>query len=171
MTSGFCDTVCVVALGQHAAARQHGDRVAQPGDDLEVVLHHQDVRPLATRRISARSGRRPHAPCRRSARRAAASAGRAPASWRSRAPACGHRAARRRSVRVAGQPDIVEQFRGALVVLPQHALPTARNRSEPPRCRCSATRTFSSTVRCGNTAEIWKLRTRPSRATSAGACR
>ena len=30
-------------------------------------------------------------------------------------------------------------------------------------------RTFSSTVRCGNTAEIWNERTRPSRATSAGA--
>src|SRR5262245_58787719 len=30
-------------------------------------------------------------------------------------------------------------------------------------------RTFSSTVRCGNTAEIWNERTTPSRATSAGA--
>ena len=29
-------------------------------------------------------------------------------------------------------------------------------------------RTFSSTVRCGNTAEIWNERTRPSRAMSAG---
>jgi len=29
-------------------------------------------------------------------------------------------------------------------------------------------RTFSSAVRCGNTAEIWKERTRPSRAISAG---
>ena len=34
--------------------------------------------------------------------------------------------------------------------------------------RCSAMRTFSSAVRCGNTAEIWNERTRPSRATSAG---
>src|SRR6516164_5469690 len=41
--------------------------------------------------------------------------------------------------------------------------------NEEPRLRCSATRTFSSTVRCGNTAEIWNERTRPSRATSAGA--
>ncbi len=29
-------------------------------------------------------------------------------------------------------------------------------------------RTFSITVKCGKTAEIWKDRTRPSRATSAG---
>ena len=41
--------------------------------------------------------------------------------------------------------------------------------NEPPRWRCSAMRTFSSTVRCGNTAEIWNERTSPSRATSAGA--
>src|SRR5450759_2863490 len=39
---------------------------------------------------------------------------------------------------------------------------------EPPRWRCSAMRTFSSTVICGNTAEIWNERTKPSRATSAG---
>ena len=40
--------------------------------------------------------------------------------------------------------------------------------NEPPRRRCNAMRTFSSTVRCGNTAEIWNERTSPSRATSAG---
>jgi hypothetical protein len=34
--------------------------------------------------------------------------------------------------------------------------------------RWSATRTFSSTVRWGNTAEIWNERTTPRRATSAG---
>ncbi len=34
--------------------------------------------------------------------------------------------------------------------------------------RWSATRMFSSTVRCGNTAEIWNERTTPRRATSAG---
>ena len=33
--------------------------------------------------------------------------------------------------------------------------------NEWPCLRCSATRTFSSTVRCGNTAEIWNERTRP----------
>ena len=43
--------------------------------------------------------------------------------------------------------------------------------NEPPRCLCSAMRTFSSTLRCGNTAEIWNERTTPSRATSAGAKR
>ena len=37
-----------------------------------------------------------------------------------------------------------------------------------PRLRCSATRTFSSTVRLGNTAEIWNERIMPRRATSAG---
>ena len=34
--------------------------------------------------------------------------------------------------------------------------------------RCSATRTFSSTVRCGNTAEIWNERMTPRRAICAG---
>ena len=34
--------------------------------------------------------------------------------------------------------------------------------------RCRAMRTFSSTVRCGNTADIWNERTMPRRATSAG---
>jgi hypothetical protein len=34
--------------------------------------------------------------------------------------------------------------------------------------RCSAARTFSSTVMCGNTAEIWKERTMPRRAVCAG---
>ena len=33
--------------------------------------------------------------------------------------------------------------------------------NEPPRWRCKAMRTFSSTVMCGNTAEIWNERTRP----------
>ena len=34
--------------------------------------------------------------------------------------------------------------------------------------RCSAARTFSSTVMCGNTAEIWNERTMPRRAVCAG---
>src|SRR5260221_1379441 len=37
-----------------------------------------------------------------------------------------------------------------------------------PSPRCNATRTFSSTVRLGNTAEIWNERITPRRATSAG---
>ena len=37
-----------------------------------------------------------------------------------------------------------------------------------PSLRCSATRTFSSTVRCGNTAEIWNERITPRRAMCAG---
>src|SRR5947208_6309892 len=40
--------------------------------------------------------------------------------------------------------------------------------NECPRWRWSASRTFSSTLRCGNTAEIWNERTSPSRAMSAG---
>src|SRR5213593_2961978 len=40
--------------------------------------------------------------------------------------------------------------------------------NEAPRLRWSATRTFSTTERWGNTAEIWNERTRPSRAMSAG---
>src|SRR5258708_1012298 len=35
--------------------------------------------------------------------------------------------------------------------------------NELPRLRCSAMRTFSSTVRCGNTAEIWNERISPRR--------
>ena len=37
-----------------------------------------------------------------------------------------------------------------------------------PSFRCSATRTFSSTDRCANTAEIWNERTTPRRAIAAG---
>ena len=37
-----------------------------------------------------------------------------------------------------------------------------------PSLRCSATRTFSSTVRCGKVAEIWNERTIPLRAICAG---
>ncbi len=42
---------------------------------------------------------------------------------------------------------------------------------EVPSLRCSATRTFSSTVKCGNTAEIWNERTMPRRAICAGGSR
>ncbi|MCY1537671.1 hypothetical protein D9M68_731760 [compost metagenome] len=37
-----------------------------------------------------------------------------------------------------------------------------------PSLRCSAMRTFSSTVSCGNTAEIWNERITPMRAICAG---
>ena len=43
--------------------------------------------------------------------------------------------------------------------------------NEVPSLRCSATRTFSSTVRCGNTAEIWNERMTPRRAMCAGVSR
>ena len=36
------ETSVVVALGQHLAARQHGDAVGEVGDDREIVLDHQD---------------------------------------------------------------------------------------------------------------------------------
>jgi hypothetical protein len=39
---------------------------------------------------------------------------------------------------------------------------------DPPRARWSAIRTFSKTVRWGNTAEIWKERAKPSWTMSAG---
>ena len=39
---------------------------------------------------------------------------------------------------------------------------------ESPRLRCSAMRTLVLTESCGNTAEIWKERTSPSLAISAG---
>jgi hypothetical protein len=48
------------------------------------------------------------------------------------------------------------------------ALPEVEARAE---ARCSAMRTFSSTVRLGNTAEIWNERMMPRRATSAGLSR
>ena len=56
-------------------------------------------------------------------------------------------------VRIANAPLV---FVGYGVTAPE------RNWMWPP------TSTFSSAVRCGNTAEIWNERTRPSRATSAG---
>src|SRR5215510_5484263 len=31
----------VIALGQHAPAREHGDAVGEVGDDAEIVLDHQ----------------------------------------------------------------------------------------------------------------------------------
>ena len=49
------------------------------------------------------------------------------------------------------------------------SLPSERQKSnEWPWCRCNAMRTFSSTVRLGNTAEIWNERTSPIRAIAAG---
>src|SRR6185437_2588852 len=39
---GIARDRAVVTLSQHAAARQDGDRVAQPLHDGEVVFHHQD---------------------------------------------------------------------------------------------------------------------------------
>ena len=44
-----------------------------------------------------------------------------------------------------------------------------QNWNDVPSGCCSAMRTFSIRERCGNVAEIWKLRTSPRRATSAGA--
>ena len=32
----------IVALGEHAPARQHGDAIGEIGDDLQIVLDHQD---------------------------------------------------------------------------------------------------------------------------------
>ena len=40
--------------------------------------------------------------------------------------------------------------------------------NEVPRLRCRPMRTFSRTVRCGNTAEIWNDRITPRRAVCAG---
>ena len=68
------------------------------------------------------------------------------------------------------EPDRGEQFHRPLVEASSTALGRQKS-NEPPRRRCSAMRTFSSTVRCGNTAEIWNERTSPSRATSAGGSR
>ena len=45
---------------------------------------------------------------------------------------------------------------------------SSRNGSEVPSARCRPRRTFSSTVRCGNTAEIWNERMMPRRAICAG---
>ena len=68
--------------------------------------------------------------------------------------ACGHTAVHTASdVNVRRQPDVGDQRRGTVVEHVQRAFERQKS-NEPPRLRWSATRTFSMTVRCGNTADI-----------------
>jgi hypothetical protein len=55
------------------------------------------------------------------------------------------------------KPDVDSSSASARVrrTAPQQRFPSARKSKLAPRARCSARRTFSSAVRCGNTAEIW----------------
>ena len=65
------------------------------------------------------------------------------------------------------EPDGDDQLARAPVQPVEHALRPPELEGGAAR-RCSAMRTFSSTVRCGNTAEIWNERTSPMRAIFAG---
>ena len=137
-------------------------------DHLHVVLHHQD---RAARRTRLDQRRDPidvfvaHA-LRRLVQQHQF---RAPwqAWWRFPARACARRPARPRSCRRRRRAP------------PPPAVPCARieacraSARSPelevtPRARCNAMRTFSNTLRCGKTADIWNERTMPRRATSAG---
>ena len=67
-----------------------------------------------------------------------------------------------------GEADGVDQLARAVVERGAASRSERQKSNECPRLRCSAMRTFSSTVRCGNTAEIWNERTSPMRAIAAG---
>ena len=157
------------ALGQHLAARQHRDAVGQVGDHRQVVLHHQHRAVLGDAPDQRRRALDVLArPCRPSARRAAASPDRARAWWRSPARACGRRAARRPAAR--RRPSRPRRraapSRGRSALRP--SAPSARN-DRTCRATAAAPRARSrARVRCGNTAEIWKERTSPRRATACG---
>ena len=93
----------------------------------------------------------------------------APAWWRSPARACGRRAARpsARSAKSA-RSTCVQQLHRAVVQARQRRLAASRSGTRCRACAAAPTRTFSSTVRCGNTAEIWNERMMPRRAICAG---
>ena len=60
----------------------------------------------------------------------------------------------RRPVDDIGQADIGDQRQRALVEIDRARGVDRQKSNEPPRWRCNAMRTFSSTVSAGNTAEI-----------------
>ena len=74
----------------------------------------------------------------------------------------------RRRAGVASQVDRAQQLERARRSARRASAPGFQKWNEVPSLRCSATRTFSSTVRCGNTAEIWNERMMPRRAMCAG---
>ena len=171
MTRGSFDTAGVVAFGEHLAARQNGDAVGQRGDDRQIVLDHQDraVRGDAAdelrnaldvllRHSRHRLVEKQHFRVERQRR---GDLQRALAAVGEFARANGRRIPTGRLRRASCSAPVVEASTSTR---------SERQKSKlSPRWRCSAMRTFSSAVRCGNTAEIWKDRTRPSRAMSAGA--
>ena len=159
----------VVALGQDLAAREHGDVVGQRRDDRQVVLDHQhgavrrdaadqrgDALDVLVRHAGGRLVEQHHLRIERERRRdlerALAAVGQLDRVRVARTPS----GRRRRSARARARRA-------------RRACASERQKSnEWPRLRCSAMRTFSSTVRCGNTAEIWNERTSPMRAIVAG---
>ena len=160
---------CVIALREHPAAGEHGDAVAQVGDDAQIVLDHQhgavrgrraDQRADALDILVAHAGGRlveqQQFRTERQRRRELERAFAAVRQFGRQRAADKARARRRRS---APPPD--RRARASTRFERQKS-------NECPRRRCKAIRTFSSTVRCGNTAEIWNERPSPSRATSAG---
>ena len=151
----------VVALGEHLAARQHGDacrRGARP--TLRLCSTISTVRLAATRLISAEmrstsSWPMPAVGSSSSIISGSSASVVAISSARLR-PYGSSTAASPRERRRARPP---RSARALARRAPPGPAPSARSRTSRPRCRWSAMRTFSSTVRCGNTAEIWNERT------------
>ena len=145
-------------------------RSAMPRDHVHVVLDHQDGAPGRDFLDQLRDAvARPRGPC--------------PAVGSSSSISSGSMRQRRgdfqRALAAVGQVDR-RPFGETRQGRPARAAPS-RGRSGAterllalpevegvPSLRCSATRTFSSTVRCGNTAEIWNERMMPRRAICAG---
>ena len=145
----------VVAVRQDLAAGEHSDAVAQIGDDADIVLNHQH-RAVRGNRLDQRTDATDvlvsHARHRF-------------VEQQDRGLERERRCKLQRPLAAIGQLD--GQRDRHIAASPTSAISAiARSSSacstrferqksnEPPRRRCSAIRTFSSTVRCGNTAEI-----------------
>ena len=159
---------CVVALRNDLAALEHRNLLTQVGDHGQIVLDHDhgaiprgapyqrgDALDVllrhAGRRLVEQHDLRIERERRRDLERAFAAIRQLPG---------GHGFE-------SAEADCIDQLARAVV---QHSSTRSdRQKSkEAPRFRCSATLTFSSTVRCGKTAEIWNERTIPMRAIAAG---
>ena len=151
------------AFRQHRSARQHGDGVGDRRHHVHVVFDHQDgaagadaLDQLVTRSTSSW-------PMPWVGSSSSISWAPSPAWWRFPARACGRR---------AGSPWFHRRRRPDP---PVRAARAPARSARPAACRCArsgttgrscaqAMRTFSNTVRCGNTAEIWNERITPRRA-------
>ena len=115
-TDRLCSTISTVRSARHPAD--------QLGDPADVLVAHARRRLVEQHQLRAR----------------------ARAWWRSRARACGHRAARpRRCAAKPVEPDRVEQLHARARCSASRLVSERQKWNEVPSARCSATRTFSST--------------------------